>query len=182
MGFIDMVYTKIKRNTTGTHHVSPAHSPITKLSCLYFNATSLVNKMSEFKTTLCTLDPEIVVVSETWFKEDSLMEVENYTLYKKVRNSGNGGGVAIYIKNSIKSIEIASLRTQLGEQVWCSIIVGKEKILIGCQYRSTNTDRLVSNHLTRLITTAKNLVDSKKFTDLLVFGDYYFPQIKWSST
>ena len=51
------------------------------LSFWYTNATSLDNKMHLFELELLTEDPDIAVVTETWFRESSLVNVNGYTLF-----------------------------------------------------------------------------------------------------
>jgi hypothetical protein len=67
----------------------------------------------------------------------------------------------------------------LNEQIWCEVVVGVEKILIGCVYRPPNQ----SNHLNLIVNesikSAKRLVDESKYTGLLVAGDFYYPSILW---
>ncbi len=89
--------------------------------CWYTNATSLNKKFDVFKTELAHQDyPDLRFVTETWFKETSLMHMYQYDLYKVTRDSNLGGyaermetkkkkiggGVAIYTK------KVNILRTQ----------------------------------------------------------------------
>ncbi len=74
---------------------------------MYLNATSLDNKLDEFKVVVDTYGPQIVAVSETWFKSISIVNVKGYNLYRKDRGDGRrgdgrrGGGVCLYISESI---------------------------------------------------------------------------------
>ena len=45
---------------------------------MYLNATSLENKLDEFKVVVETYCPKIVAVSETWFKNNSMSIVSGY--------------------------------------------------------------------------------------------------------
>jgi len=75
---------------------------------MYLNATSLDNKLDEFKVVVDTYGPQIVAVSETWFKSISIVNVKGYNLYRKDRGDGRrGGGVCLYISESIDSFELS---------------------------------------------------------------------------
>ena len=58
---------------------------------------------------------------------------------KRWNKDGNreGGGVAIYSRSDLISIEVMfqNLRGGLVEQVWCQVTVGADRILVGCIYR-----------------------------------------------
>ena len=62
-------------------------------------------------------------------------------IYRRDRDKKSGGGVAIYVRDDLFSSEVADeiLRNQfeklIFEQVWCTVQVGKERILLGCIYR-----------------------------------------------
>lgn len=69
-----------------------------ELSCIYFNARSIVNKLSELELLITNEMPDIVGISETWLHEnigDNEINFDGYTLIRKDRNSGvkrRGGG------------------------------------------------------------------------------------------
>ena len=68
------------------------------LNCVYLNATSLDNKLDEFKVVVDTYCPEIIAVSETWFKNNSIVNVTGYNIYRTDRcDRRKGGGVCLYI-------------------------------------------------------------------------------------
>ncbi len=124
------------RTSLGLKSGSPMF--LASLLCWYTNATSVVNKWSEFKATLAILDyPDVVALTEPWFVKTSLIKLDKYTLYSRDRpGDARGGGVAIYIKNSdsISSNEISVKISpnDLSEQIWCEVRHANEKILIGC--------------------------------------------------
>lgn len=108
------------------------------LRFLYTNATSLVNKWDDFISLIHFNDfPHIIMVTETWFNCKSIKKVPNYTLFNKDRSQIRGGGVAIYVRMDVESIDIyeGGLSDVVGEQIWCKIVVGSESLLLGCIYR-----------------------------------------------
>ncbi|CAF0708880.1 unnamed protein product [Brachionus calyciflorus] len=156
---------------------------INKLSCYYTNATSLANKKNELRIIIDQCSPDLVGVTETWFNLQSIRTIDGFTQYSKDRLSGNGGGVIIYVKNSYKSFEVTEeeLNVTSIEHVWCKIISGKDILLVGCIYRPPNSTREISTQINKVISQAKHLVEQKKFTSLLIFGDFNHPNIKWSN-
>ena len=69
------------------------------------NVQSLHAKFSELKNFLTTINNgpsvlDIIAISETWVKDFSLYNIDNYTLFGSSRPSGRGGGSAIYLHSS----------------------------------------------------------------------------------
>ena len=56
------------------------------LKCWYTNATSLNNKWDQFKSEII-LDsyPDLIFVTETWFNDYSLRNIDQYKLFSKDR-------------------------------------------------------------------------------------------------
>ena len=72
---------------------------------MYLNATSLENKFDEFTVVVETNHPNLIGVTETWFKNVSVTNLNGYNLYRKDRCDGRRGeGVCIYVDNSIDSL------------------------------------------------------------------------------
>ena len=121
--------------------------------------------------------------SETWFTEDSCPIIPGFTLYRKDRLKRIGGGVCIYINSRFNSYLFSE--KELGivnpavETIWCVVKVGGESVLVGCVYRPGDSSRQVGDQIDLGISRAKKLVDSKKFTGLLIAGDFNYWQIEW---
>lgn len=138
--------------------------------CLYTNATSLNNKLNDFKAEIVAQGfSQIVFVTETWFGENSVPFIDNYVLYRKDRKS-RGGGVAIYVRENLCSYEVVSdrLNSKDVEQSWCEIRVGSENILVGCIYRAPKSDFANMKKITENLREAKRLVETKRFSNLLI--------------
>jgi hypothetical protein len=57
-----------------------------------------------------TYHPNLIAVSETWFKSFSIVNVPGYNILRRDRSDGcRGGGVCLYIENSIDSYELLTL-------------------------------------------------------------------------
>ena len=60
----------------------------TKLSCMYFNARSIVNKVDELEIYTKEEELDIIGITETWLTDEILtseISLEGYTLYRKDR-------------------------------------------------------------------------------------------------
>src|SRR5688572_3692996 len=90
-------------------------------------------------------DLDIIGIAESWLGDNianSEISIENYTVYRKDRcrvKEGRGGGVLLYVRNSLLATECHELNKWENESVWCQIIVDKlQKVLVGVVYRSPN--------------------------------------------
>jgi hypothetical protein len=70
---------------------------------LVTNVRSLLNKVEELTITIRKNNIDVCFLTETWLDEsipNSLIEVDGFSLFRSDRNT-NGGGVALYIKNTM---------------------------------------------------------------------------------
>ena len=67
------------------------------LKCMYLNATSLENKFDEFTVVVETNHPNLIGVTETWFKNVSVTNLNGYNLYRKDRCDGRRGGEYVFM-------------------------------------------------------------------------------------
>ena len=70
---------------------------------LQWNARSLLAYVQEFKHYIKEIDvkPDVVCIQETWLKPTLDFVVHGYTVIRKYRNHGGGGGCATLIKQEI---------------------------------------------------------------------------------
>jgi hypothetical protein len=138
--------------------------------------------MEEFKILVEVKKTNIIAITETWFNESSIANLEGFTLYKKDRQNGKrGGGVALFIDNNIVSYEVNQgiLKDSNFEQIWAVIVINSMKYLIWCIYRPQ--DQVDMSELKKILSEATHLVDTNVFCDLLIMGDFNLPHIKWSN-
>ena len=67
-----------------------------------------MNKIDAVRGIACTEDLDIIGITETWLdtKDKHFLpevEIDGYTLYHKDREGRKGGGVALYVRNTIHS-------------------------------------------------------------------------------
>ena len=115
------------------------------------------------------------------------MAIARLQTFNKDR-AGNGGGVAIYVSDELKSFETTSpqLNNTDVEQVWCTILVGQEQLLLGCIYRPPPKPGEEASKRARLeqaalasIQEACESIKSKKFGGMCIAGDFNFNKTTW---
>ena len=165
-----------KRNTTDMQQLTSS------LKCIYSNATSLVNKWDEFKALIFLHKADIVLITETWFNESCPTNVEGYARYSLNRSEGRGGGVVIYVKDCFESFEVklGELTAHI-EHVWCTIKVKSFKLLVGCLYRPPWSERNTNININEAINAAASLVNEHVYDNVLIAGDFNYPDIIWTS-
>ena len=65
------------------------------------------------------------------------------------------------------------------EQIWCSMKYGCETILLGCIHRPPKCTKI--GELTRSLKGAKEFIDNKSYSGILLCGDFNIPLINWDS-
>jgi ribonucleases P/MRP protein subunit RPP40 len=151
-----------------------------RLSCLYLNARSIVNKHKELEAYVREENIDIIGITETWMNEsisDSEMSIEGYTLLRKDRNDSEkhrGGGVALYVQVDLSCVIREELYEQhFPESLWCNISCLGENTLIGVCYRAPDSKQLSDLALYSLIDRASN-------DNVVIMGDFNFPELDWS--
>jgi hypothetical protein len=83
--------------------------------------------------------PTIVALSETWLKSsiiDSVINIDNYLLFRNDRSSLRGGGVCIYVKKSVisKKFTITELNISVTpyDSVWIKFENDQFNFVIAC--------------------------------------------------
>ena len=157
------------------------------INCFYTNADVLYNKLDELKIRLnedTSINYDIIGITETNYKnikdKPNILEYNlvgydifhNDTLDTKIPHRG----IILYIKKNLKATQISFVNSCFNESIWVSIdLKFNETLLIGCIYRSPNSNDNNNSKLIELI----NEVSNSKFSKLLIMGDFNFPNIDW---
>ena len=109
---------------------------------MYLNARSIVNKKNELNTMVEDIDPHIIDITESWANmdiADAELGLTGYVMFIRDRIGRRGGGVVLYVKESIQAYEIKLEReASCDEAVWCKIVSGNSQLTIGLVYRTPN--------------------------------------------
>ena len=126
---------------------------------MYFNADSLLNKINELKMMIGEENPLVIGVNEMVPKNYKLqtqeveLGVENYKCFVNLMTNAEGV-----------------------ESVWCEVkMMGKDKLLIGCIYRSPNSNAINDARINATLKKANNL----GFSHVLIFIDLNHPCLNW---
>ena len=153
-----------------THNATPNDLHI----CL-LNTRSLVNKLSNFQSLVCSSDYSIFCITETWLSKD-IFDNEilpyGYSIYRKDRDS-RGGGVLLAVKNNIISTQMSS---PPDVEIVSVLISTSNPFIICVIYIPPNSSDTYHEQLHIYLT---NLVNDSK--PIILLGDFNFPDVDWAT-
>jgi hypothetical protein len=127
----------------------------------------------------------IIALTETWLTddhEDAEVGISGYTLYRADRTSRARGGVCIYIREGTSAVPI--LEYSNGVVKVLALKVRDLEAVVFVLYRPPDSSaEELSDALTKLdeaIGLAQ--ANSHKFSNILGFGDYNLPGVRWEDT
>ena len=105
-----------------------------KLTILYSDARGIKSKMKSLKETVDSTEYELYAITETNFKQNENIAVEEYKRVGKITVERDGGGVGIWIKDTLingitiepitaKTIEILLLKINLSDNEYLIIMI-----------------------------------------------------------
>ncbi|RMC20263.1 hypothetical protein DUI87_01109 [Hirundo rustica rustica] len=138
-----------------------------QLKCVYTTAHSMNNKHEELKAIVHQESYDMVAITEIWWDDshDCSAAMDGYKLFRRGRCGRRGGGVALYIRESLDAIELEVNDNKVGF-LWLRIRgkANKADILVGVCYRPPNQDEEVDNLFYKQVT---RLVDARKAVDVV---------------
>lgn len=115
------------------------------LNVVHFNARSLHGlKLDYVKNVFENSLVDVICVTETWYNNDiscDFYKIKGYNLFCNNRVNKKGGGVAIYVKSSIKAKIVSKSDKSEVEFINVEIYDSISKILVSCVY---NPNRIFS--------------------------------------
>ena len=142
---------------------------------LYLNAQSIVSKINELSCVTSDLEPDLILVTESWCNNDisnAYLDIPGYELQPDLRQDrsdtdrGRGGGLLVYAKNGLQILSIDSSADFVQH---CKFVIrGVTFYLI---YRSPNSPVEEYTKLAELIRGAEK--------NSILIGDFNLPQINW---
>ena len=75
-----------------------------ELRCICLNARSILNKRSDPDFMIADIEPDIIGITESWAHKDIVdaeLMLAGYVMFQKHKQDRKGGGVIMYIKDSI---------------------------------------------------------------------------------
>ena len=108
------------------------------VSFAHLNVRSIVNKLDQFRILLSKKPFDVICVNETFCDgsiSDSEINLPDYSIIRRDRNR-HGGGVAMYIRNSLTFIRRNDLETDDIESIWIEMkCKQRQPVIIGSIYR-----------------------------------------------
>jgi hypothetical protein len=167
-----------------------------KFSFMSLNVQSLPAKYTELYESISFLNnnhcaPDIICLQETWKVQDSaLFSLPCYHLpIIKQRNSCNGGGVGLYIKNNLQfnvlpenSVFVDRVFESIFTEVW---IKDNQKIIVGSIYRPNTAHPTLSSseQFTQFMELFSNVLNdlAGRNCKIYIFGDFNLDVLKYRS-
>ena len=143
------------------------------LKVAHVNCRSLLPKKDEIYWLVHSTDIDILCITETWLDDAIINEdvyIDGYSIIRKDRNFKRGGGVLMYIKDSINFKERNNINTNdTIEIIWSEIITkgNSPNTLIACVYRPPNADKEYFENM--LDTFQKANLEEK---EIIILGDF----------
>jgi hypothetical protein len=138
---------------------------------LYLNGRSIASKVTELAVLAKKKDYDLISITETWLSfanSDVSIAIPNYSIIRADRDGGRrGGGVALYVKNSLTSKRRHDLMVSDGECLAVEINCGKRTLTVVSIYRPPSGN--VQTFLNSLEGLLINGIDRR---ECLLLGDY----------
>ncbi|XP_050514926.1 uncharacterized protein LOC126890122 [Diabrotica virgifera virgifera] len=151
--------------------------------CFYTNLATLNSKFNELLCNIQNLNPQIILITETWLTSndlDSLYNIDNYSLYRCDRRNRRGGGTCIYLSSEItNNFSVTSLDITVPNIELLGLkICHKNSFVIHlvCVYRPGDS-RLADDD-----SLIASLDELSSLENLIVIGDFNFRDISWPIT
>lgn len=119
------------------------------LKIVQFNAHSLPAHINQVRLWSSANFAHVISISETWLHahiQDALVELKDYFLIRKDRDGREGGGIAVYIHNSLKAKIIYASPTEFtGSPEFLILEIrndSSESLLLTSMYRRPNSELL----------------------------------------
>ena len=163
------------------HHKSSKFEQIPSLPIMYFNARSLSNKMTLLQNYACEIKPKLIAVTETWAKPempDGMYQLHGFNLLRADRHDKRGGGVMIYVDQTISHSQISLCSHPELEFVCCKLQLSNNELIgILCIYRPPNITDTGDLNLINIVDNFMKL----KFTYNVILGDFNMPSVDWKT-
>ena len=107
-----------------------------EIKCVCLNARSILNKKNELDIMVDEIKPHIIGITESWANNDitdAELGLEGYVMFRKDRMGRRGGGVLLYIKETIPAYEVQLQEVQISYRTynsyhWSSISLSQHNL------------------------------------------------------
>ena len=149
-----------------------------EIKCVCLNARSIINKKNELNIMVDDIKPHIIGITESWAHKDitdAELGLEGYVMFRKDRIGKKGGGVLLYIKDTIPAYEVQLQdEADCNEAIWCNLVTGHTTVTIGVVYRCPNITKPNNEKI-------HNAISEVSKGDCIIMGDFNHGNIKWDT-
>ena len=149
-----------------------------EIKCVCLNARSILNKKNELDIMVDEIKPHIIGITESWANNDitdAELGLEGYVMFRKDRMGRRGGGVLLYIKETIPAYEVQlQEEADCKEAIWCKLVTGHTTVTIGVVYRCPNITKQNNEKI-------HNAISEVSKGDCIIMGDFNHGNIKWDT-
>ena len=139
---------------------------------------SIINKITELNIMVDDIKPHIIGITESWANNDitdAELGLEGYVMFRKDRMGRRGGGVLLYIKETVPAYEVQlQEEADCKEALWCNLVTGHTTVIISVVYRCPNIT--IQNN-----EKIHNVISEESKGDIIIVGDFNHGNIKWDS-
>ena len=150
-----------------------------KLNVYYTNCRSILNKIDLLRGLACVEKFDIIALTETWLDMSGKVfnpevKIDGYTLLYKDRENRRGGGVALYIRDTLQCCINGKIKTDSKtESLWVDIKEGSQTVVLGLVYRPPNASQEINSSLWQELNRAS------KYRQICVLGDFNYRNVDW---
>ena len=135
---------------------------------IHLNVRSLLPNIEQIYLEFNNFD--IIALTETFLSDDisdeSLQLNDYYSPFRRDRNR-HGGGICVYVKNSIYAVRCSELENDNIECIWLKIIMNNKRFYFCCAYRPPNSSVEFWDLLNESIEKVKDI----NFSNFFLVGD-----------
>ena len=148
------------------------------IKCVCLNARRIINKKNELNIMVDDIKPHIIGITESWANNDITdgeLRLEGYVMLRKDIIGRRGGGVLLYIKETIPAYEVQlQEEADCNEAIWCKLVTGHTTFTIGVVYRCPNITKQNNGNI-------HNAISEVSEGDCIIMGDFNHGNIKWDT-
>lgn len=138
-----------------------------------------MNKRNVILQEICTINPDIVLICESWMhdaKDCNLFNFDDYVAFADCREDRRGGGVLVLVKSALRP----SAAKHHVVQHRCNVVavnigVAAHKTVVCCAYRPPNTSAADSELFLEHLQAINDSAVVRIFA-----GDFNYPYINWN--
>ena len=97
-----------------------------EIKCVCLNARSIIHKKNELNIMVDEIKPRIIGIIESWtnnYITYAELGLEGYVMFRKDRMGRRGGGMLLYIEETIPAYEVQLLdEGYFNEAIWCKLV------------------------------------------------------------